>query len=141
MDNFDAHKWFKKQYLEEGHSLEIDDLEQLKIHTDNLPEDTLSDKAIKRILNSLIKSNIKVDKTTDLSKSSSLIGRMGDRSLREDKLNEIDRDTFNMMEGAVNKETYRKFIDSLDDLLDDWYMEGFEKSNVIDFMEVIIPSN
>lgn len=75
MDNFDAHKWFKKEYL------------------------------------------------------------------AENKLNEIDRDTFNMMEGTVNKETYRKFTDSLDDLLDDWYVEGFEKSDVIDFMEVIIPSN
>jgi hypothetical protein len=54
--------------LNEGHGLETDDLEQLKTYTKNLPEDTLSDKAIKRILNFLIKSNIKVDKTKDLSK-------------------------------------------------------------------------
>ena len=45
------------------------------------------------------------------------------------------------MEGMVNKETYKKFIDSLDNLLDDWYMEGFEKDDVIEFMRVIIPSN
>jgi hypothetical protein len=88
MDNFDAHKWFKKEYLGEGHT---------------------------------------EDKT--------------ERSLREDNLNEISRDTFNMMEGTVNKETYKKFTDSLDDLLDDWYMEGFEKRDVVAFMEVIIPSN
>jgi len=54
--------------VNEGHGLETDDLEQLKMYTDNLPEDTLSDKAIKRILNFLIKSNIKVDQTKDLSK-------------------------------------------------------------------------
>tara|TARA_B100001094_G_scaffold174996_1_gene169168 strand:+ start:1750 stop:2454 length:705 start_codon:yes stop_codon:yes gene_type:complete len=54
--------------VNEGHGLETDDLEQLKTYTNNLPEDTLSDKAIKRILNFLIKSNIKVDKTKDLSK-------------------------------------------------------------------------
>ena len=37
--------------------------------------------------------------------------------------------------------TYKKFIDSLDNLLDDWYMEGFEKDDVIEFMSKIIPSN
>jgi hypothetical protein len=57
-----------KESVNEGHGLETDDLEQLKTYTNNLPEDTLSDKAIKRILNFLIKSNIKVDKTKDLSK-------------------------------------------------------------------------
>ena len=45
------------------------------------------------------------------------------------------------MEGIVDKEAYKKFVDSLDDLLDDWYMEGFEKDDVIEFMRVIIPSN
>ena len=91
MDNFDAHKWFKKQYLEEGHSLEIDDLEQLKIHTDNLPEDTLSDKSIKRILNSLIKSN---------SKSSSR-RRVVDYDNRDDRTTELFLDNGDSVEVDV----------------------------------------
>ena len=45
------------------------------------------------------------------------------------------------MEGSVNKETYKRFVDSLDNLLDDWYMQGFEKSDILAFMKVIIPSN
>ena len=45
------------------------------------------------------------------------------------------------MEGLVNTVEYQKFIDSLDNLLDDWYMEGFEKDDVIEFMSKIIPSN
>ena len=76
MENFNTHRWFKKQYLEES------------------PQ-------------------------TDFTRSQ-LVPRM---------------------EGMVNKETYKRFIDSLDNLLDDWYMEGFEKDDVIEFMRVIIPSN
>ena len=45
------------------------------------------------------------------------------------------------MEGIVDKEAYKKFVDSLDDLLDDWYMEGFDKGDVLNFLNAIIPSN
>tara|TARA_R100001015_G_C4605646_1_gene160692 strand:+ start:936 stop:1217 length:282 start_codon:yes stop_codon:yes gene_type:complete len=83
MENFNTHKWFKKQYLEEANIEEI-----------RSPQ-------------------------TDFTRSQ-LVPRM---------------------EGMVNKETYKRFIDSLDNLLDDWYMEGFEKDDVIEFMRVIIPSN
>ena len=74
MENFDAHKWFKKQYLEEA----------------------------------------------NIEEQSDLVPRM---------------------ESMVDRETYKRFIDSLDNLLDDWYMEGFEKDDVIEFMSKIIPSN
>ena len=74
MENFDAHKWFKKQYLEEA----------------------------------------------NIEEQSDLVSRM---------------------EGLVNTVEYQKFIDSLDNLLDDWYMEGFEKDDVIEFLSKIIPSN
>ena len=50
MKKFNIHDWQAKQRINEGHGLDIDDLEQLKIFTDNLPEDTISEKAIKRIL-------------------------------------------------------------------------------------------
>ena len=83
MGNFDAHKWFKKQYLKE------DDLDEIR------------------------------PPQTDFTRSQ-LVPRM---------------------EGMVNKETYKRFIDSLDNLLDDWYMEGFDKNDVVAYMEVIIPSN
>ena len=74
MGNFDTHKWFKKQYLEEA----------------------------------------------NIEEQSDLVPRM---------------------ESMVDRETYKRFIDSLDNLLDNWYMEGFEKDDVIEFMKVIIPSS
>ena len=83
MGNFDTHKWFKKQYLEEANIEEI-----------RSPQ-------------------------TDFTRSQ-LVPRM---------------------EGMVDRETYKRFIDSLDNLLDNWYMEGFEKDDVIEFMKVIIPSS
>ena len=138
MENFNTHRWFKKQYLEEGMSDE--EIQAIRRFEELTDDDKLK----------LMKIQAMMDKEKlDQSKSSSLIGRMGDRSLKEDDLDEIrfPQTDFTRsqlvprMEGMVNKETYKKFIDSLDNLLDDWYMEGFEKDDVIEFMRVIIPSN
>ena len=141
MDNFDAHKWFKKEYLGEGHT-----------------EDKMErDQAIRRY------DQLSDDDKLKLAKIQKMMDR--ERSLREDEpeddmhddpgdiridhdyytedLNEasITMDAFNRMEAMVDRETYKRFTDSLDGLLDDWYMEGFEKNDVVAFMEVIIPSN
>ena len=138
MENFNTHRWFKKQYLEEGMSDE--EIQAIKRYDQLSNDDKLK----------LMKIQAMMDKEKlDQSKSSSLIGRMGDRSIKEDDLDEIrfPQTDFTRsqlvprMEGMVNKETYKRFIDSLDNLLDDWYMEGFEKDDVIEFMRVIIPSN
>ncbi len=122
MDNFDAHKWFKKEYLGEGHTEDKmrDDMEARK-------RSKLSSDELKKL--DAMRAFYRGE--TDVLPA----------DLKEDDLNEINRDTFNMMEGMVNPETYKRFIDSLDDLLDDWYMEGFEKRDVVAYMEVIIPSN
>ena len=138
MENFNTHRWFKKQYLEEGMSDE--EIQAIRRFEELTDDDKLK----------LMKIQAMMDKEKlDQSKSSSLIGRMGDRSLKEDDLDEIrfpqtdftQSQLVPRMEGMVNKETYKRFIDSLDDLLDDWYMEGFEKSDVLAFMKVIIPSS
>ena len=123
MDNFDAHKWFKKQYLEEGMS----------------PEEYAKAKEAERLENHPEKDKIKAIQA--------LMDR--EKSLKEDDLDEIryPQDDFTQsqlvprMEGSVNKETYKRFVDSLDNLLDDWYMQGFEKSDVLAFMKVIIPAS
>jgi hypothetical protein len=73
MDNFDAHKWFKKSYLQEGMSDEEYAKAKEAERLENHPE---KDK-IKAIQAMLAKEKL------DQSKSSSLIGRMGDRSLKE----------------------------------------------------------
>ena len=122
MGDFNAHKWFKKQYLEEG----------------------MSDEEIQAIKRYDQLSN---DDKLKLAKIQKMMDR--ERSLKEDDLDEIryPQDDFTQsqlvprMEGSVDKETYKRFVDSLDDLLDDWYMEGFEKDDVLAFMKVIIPSS
>ena len=123
MEGFDAHKWFKKQYLEEGMS----------------PEEYAKAKEAERLENHPEKDKIKAIQA--------LMDR--EKSLKEDDLDEIryPQDDFTQsqlvprMEGSVNKETYKRFVDSLDNLLDDWYMQGFEKSDVLAFMKVIIPAS
>ena len=77
MDNFDAHKWFKKQYLAED-SLNDEAkryfLQKVKRgEIDTLPENPKAE---------FLKQMMGKEKE-DQSKSSSLIGRMGDRSLKE----------------------------------------------------------
>ena len=127
MDNFNAHKWFKKQYLEEGMS----------------PEEYAKAKEAERLENHPEKDKIKAIQA--------LMDR--EKSLKEDDLDEIryPQDDFTQsqlvprMEMAVEeqgkKQTYKEFISSLDNLLDVWYMKGFEKDDVLAFMKVIIPSN
>ena len=122
MDNFDAHKWFKKEYLGEGHT------------EDKMERDMEARKRSKLSPNELKKLDAMrafYRGETDVLPA----------DLKEDDLNEISRDAFNRMDALVDRETYKKFIDSLDSLLDDWYMEGFDKNDVVAYMEVIIPSN
>ena len=129
MEDFNAHKWFKKQYLEEGMSDE--QIQAIRRYEDLSADDKLKLAKIQKMMD-------REREMRDYYKGDSGVFPA---DLKEDDLNEINRDTFSMMEGMVNPETYKRFIDSLDNLLDDWYMEGFEKRDVVAFMEIIIPSN
>jgi len=130
MDNFDAHKWFKKEYLGEGHT------------EDKMERDMEARKRSKLSPNELEKLDAMrafYRGETDVLPA----------DLKEDNLEEIRSPQTDFtrsqlvprMESMVDRETYKRFVDSLDDLLDDWYMEGFEKDDVLAFMKVIIPSN
>ena len=122
MGNFDAHKWFKKQYLEEGHTED-----KMERDMEARKRSRLSPNELKKL--DAMRAFYRGE--TDVLPA----------DLKEDDLNEISRDAFNRMDALVDRETYKKFIDSLDSLLDDWYMEGFDKNDVVAYMEVIIPSN
>tara|TARA_B100001093_G_scaffold334575_1_gene319482 strand:- start:1158 stop:1658 length:501 start_codon:yes stop_codon:yes gene_type:complete len=166
MESFNTHKWFKKQYLAEdksdedkvvakGDGIEITQKQMERLHNGEVvhlsngsvlsfvKEGHTEDK-MERDMEALKRSRIKDNELKKLDAMRAFYRGETDvlpADLKEDNLNEINRDTFNMMEGMVNPETYKRFIDSLDDLLDDWYMEGFEKRDVVAYMEVIIPSN
>ena len=125
MEDFNARKWFKKQYL---------------------AEDSLNDKAKRYFLQKVSRGEI--DTLPENPKEEFLKQMMKDQMDHDEEtlrgeLNEasITMDAFNRMEAMVDRETYKRFVASLDNLLDDWYMEGFDKNDVVAFMEVIIPSN
>ena len=129
MDNFDTRKWFKKQYLAED-SLN-DQAKRYFLQKVSRGEiDTLPENPKEEFLKQMMKDQMDHDEET-------LRGELNEAS--------ITMDAFNRMEMAVEeqgeKETYKRFVDSLDDLLDVWYMKEFDKNDVIAFMEVIIPSN
>ena len=125
MDNFDAHKWFKKQYLAED-SLN-DQAKRYFLQKVSRGEiDTLPENPKEEFLKQMMKDQMDHDEET-------LRGELNEAS--------ITMDAFNRMEAMVDRETYKRFVASLDNLLDDWYMEGFDKNDVVAFMEVIIPSN
>lgn len=67
--------------------------------------------------------------------------------LFEDFINEYQKDVSTpyfrelvpRMEGIVDRTQYKKFIASMDKLLDDWYAEGFDKGDVLNFLNAILP--
>ena len=199
MSEFNHRKWFKKQYLEEGHTEDkvVAATKDRRIEITKKQMERLHNGEVVHLSNGSVLSFVKEGHTEDKDKELQQIKRFDqlsdddklklakiqammdrERSLREDDdnmtpeeiedfklrqavhrlkhtgrtldderkaagLNEasITMDAFNRMESMVDIETYRKFTDSLDDLLDDWYMEGFDKNDVVAYMEVIIPSN
>ena len=130
MGDFNVHKWFKKEYLGEGHT-----------------EDKME-----RDMEARKRSKLSPDELKKLDAMRAFYRGETDvlpADLKEDDLDEIryPQDDFTQsqlvprMESIVDREAYKKFTDSLDNLLDDWYMEGFEKDDVLAFMKVIIPSS
>jgi hypothetical protein len=43
------------------------------------------------------------------------------------------------MEGVVGAADYKKMIGAMDKLLDDWYAEGYDKGDILNFFNAIIP--
>jgi hypothetical protein len=111
MSEFNAHKWFKKQYLEEGMSDE-------EIH------------AIKRF------EELSLDDKLKLTKIQAMMDR--ERSLREDDLNEISRDAYDRMEGLANERHLNQLKDSIMVLGEDWANEGFENGDIADYLEALV---
>ena len=133
MDNFDAHKWFKKQYLAED-SLN-DQAKRYFLQKVSRGEiDTLPENPKEEFLKQMMKDQMDHDEET-------LRGERGLEEIRSPQTDFTRSQLVPRMESMVDRETYKRFVDSLDDLLDDWYMEGFEKDDVLAFMKVIIPSS
>jgi hypothetical protein len=111
MKDFNVHGWFKKQYLEEGMSDE-------EIH------------AIKRY------EELSNDDKLKLAKIQAMMDR--ERSLREDNLNEISRDTYDRMESLANQRELNELKDLIMILGGEWANEGFENEDIVDYFEVLV---
>ena len=117
MDNFNAHKWFKKQYLEEGMSDE-------EIH------------AIKRY------EELSNDDKLKLAKIQAMMDR--ERSLREDDLEEIARvnmnpdEVFDFMETAVSQNQLNELKDLIMVLGEEWVANGFDSLDIGEYLEDLV---
>ena len=133
MDNFDTHKWFKKQYLAED-SLN-DKAKRYFLQKVSRGEiDTLPENPKEEFLKQMMRDQMDHDEET-------LRGERGLEEIRYPQDDFTQSQLVPRMESIVDREAYKRFTDSLDNLLDDWYMEGFEKDDVLAFMKVIIPSS
>jgi len=119
MDNFDAHKWFKKEYLGEGHT-----------------EDKTKEINRARI-EAFLKQNPNYEKD---SKTAEKVRAMlaKERSLKEDDLNEISRDAYDRMEGLANQRDLNELKDLIMILGGEWANEGFENEDIVDYFEDLV---
>ena len=116
MDNFDAHKWFKKEYLGEGHTEDKTERDQFIRRYDQLSND---------------------DKLK-LAKIQAMMDR--ERSLKEDDLNEITEKEayFKAMEGLANQRDLNELKDLIMILGGEWANEGFENEDIVDYFEDLV---
>ncbi len=158
MDNFDTHKWFKKQYLAEdksdddkvvakGDGIEITkkQMERLQngevVHLSNgsvlsfvkeghTEDKTERDQAIRRY------DQLSDDDKLKLAKIQKMMAK--ERSLKEDNLNEISRDTYDRMESLANQRELNELKDLIMILGGEWANEGFENEDIADYFEVLV---
>lgn len=43
------------------------------------------------------------------------------------------------MEGMVNMAEHKKMIDSIDKCMEDWYREGFDKNDILNYFHAVLP--
>jgi hypothetical protein len=119
MDNFNAHKWFKKQYLEEGHT-----------------EDKME-----RDMEARKRSRLSPDELKKLDAMRAFYRGETDvlpAELKEDNLNEISRDTYDRMESLANQRELNELKDLIMILGGEWANEGFENEDIVDYFEVLV---
>jgi hypothetical protein len=158
MDNFDAHKWFKKEYLGEGHTEDkvVAKGEGIEITQDQMKR--LHNGEVVRLSNgstlSFVKEGHTEDKMRDdmetrkrsklspdeLKKLDAMVAFRTRKTsdLKEDDLNEISRDTYDRMESLANQRELNELKDLIMILGGEWANEGFENEDIVDYFEVLI---
>ena len=153
MDNFDAHKWFKKEYLGEGHTEDKVVAKGDDIEITQKQMERLHNGEVVRLSNGSVLSFVKEGHTEDkmerdmeARKRSKLspdelkkLDAMVDfRTRKTSNLNEISRDTYDRMEGLANQRDLNELKDLIMILGGEWANEGFENEDIVDYFEVLV---
>ena len=153
MDNFDAHKWFKKEYLGEGHTEDKVVAKGDGIEITQKQMERLHNGEVVRLSNGSVLSFVKEGHTEDkmerdmeARKRSKLspdelkkLDAMVDfRTRKTSNLKEISRDTYNRMEGLANQRDLNELKDLIMILGGEWANEGFENEDIVDYFEVLV---
>ena len=136
MDNFDTHKWFKKQYLEEGHTEDKDkELQQIKRFDQLSDDDKLKLAKIQAMMDR--ERSLREDEPEDDMHDDPGDIRIDHDYYTED-LNEISRDAYDRMEGLANQRDLNELKDLIMILGGEWANEGFENEDIVDYFEDLV---
>mgnify|MGYP007072252919 CR=1 FL=1 len=138
MDNFNARKWFKKQYLEEGMSDE--EIHAIKRYEELSNEDKLKLAKIQAMMDRerALREDEPEDDMHDDPGDIRIDHDYYTEDLKEDNLNEISRDTYDRMEGLANQRELNELKDLIMILGGEWANEGFENEDIVDYFEVLV---
>ena len=120
MGNFDAHKWFKKQYLEEGHT-----------------EDKME-----RDMEARKRSKLSPDELKKLDAMRAFY--RGETDVLPADLKEIARvnmnpdEVFDRMEGLADQRKLNELKDLIYDLGEEWVAEGFDSLDIGEYLEDLV---
>ena len=146
MDNFDTHKWFKKQYLEEGMSDE--EIHAIKRYEELSNEDKLKlakiqammdrERSLREDDDDMTPEEIEDFKLRQAVHRLKHTGRTLDDERKAANLNEISRDAYDRMESLANQRDLNELKDLIMILGGEWANEGFENEDIVDYFEVLV---
>ena len=164
MDNFDAHKWFKKEYLGEGHTEDkvVAKGEGIEITQDQMKR--LHNGEVVRLSNgstlSFVKEGHTEDKMRDdmearkrsklspdeLKKLDAMVAFRTRKTsdLKEDDLEEVARvnmnpdEVFDFMETAVSQNQLNELKDLIMVLGEEWVANGFDSLDIGEYLEDLV---
>ena len=119
MSEFNHRKWFKKQYLEEGHTED-----KMERDMEALKRSRIKDNELKKLDAMRDFYTVKTDVLP--------------ADLKEDDLNEISRDAYDRMEGLANQRDLNELKDLIMILGGEWANEGFENEDIVDYFEDLV---
>ncbi len=137
LDNFDDYE----DWVENGMTSpnrEVEDLTDELIALDKNGQAEYDD-WMKHVALPFIKKNNNIDES--IMKKSRLMELANIKEYQQNTNTPYFKELVPRMEGMADVAQYKKMIDSMDKLLDGWYAEGFDKGDVLNFLNAIIPED